>query len=267
VFVRFLSIALLCGSVYAAEVAGVSAADSTSAGLLPVKEPSPDIPLPKQSAYTGKGFTVGIGAGAFDPSEECDGMGVWQGQVDYFYTPWLSGGAEVRFFGGDMDSENSLLYSRYRVFGKFHFAFQSLSFYLSPMVGLETTDISEIRKDLKGRDDDDADEDVDTLSEKSNCEKMFSLDGFTVGIEGGAGWAFSKYVGAFVAVQYEYSFSKAQLLTVTPGLGLNLRSIWGWAQKNTNSLWITLEGGGQRYFNRDVTEWANYLILGFVLGV
>ena len=241
--VRLLSIALLCGAVYAA-----------------------DIPLPKQSAYTGKGFTVGIGAGAFDPSDECDCMGVWQGQADYFYTPWLSGGLEVRFFGGDMDSDNSLLYSRYRIFGKFHLAFQSLSFYLSPMVGLETTDISEIRKDLKGRDDDD-EEDVDTLNEKSNCEKMFSLDGFTVGIEGGAGWSFSKYVGALVAVQYEYSFSKAQLLTVTPGLGLNLRNIWGWAQENTNALWITLEGGGQRYFDRGVTEWANYVILGIVLGV
>ena len=119
-FVRFLSIALLCGSVYAAEVAGVPAADSTSAGPLPAKETTSDIPLPKQSAYTGRGFTVGIGVGAFDPSEECDCMGVWQGQVDYFYTPWLSAGAEVRFFGGDMDSENSLLYSRYRLFGKFH---------------------------------------------------------------------------------------------------------------------------------------------------
>ncbi len=265
-FARFLSIALLCGSVYAAETAGVPAVDSSSAGPLSAKESAPDIPLPKQSAYTGRGFTVGIGAGAFDPSEECDCMGVWQGQMDYFYTPWLSGGAEVRFFGGDMDSENTLLYSHYRVFGKFHLAFQSLSFYLSPMVGLETTDISEIREDVKGHDEEDG-EAVDTLSEKSNCEKMFSLDGFTVGIEGGAGWAFSKYAGALVAVQYEYSFSKAQLLTVTPGLGFNLRSVWDWAQKNTNSLWITLEGGGQRYFNRGVTEWANYLILGIVLGV
>ena len=265
-FVRYAIILLLAGVSLAFAAESADSASVTSQAGRPQERVS-DILLPKQSAYTGKGFTVGIGMGVFDPSAECDCMGVWQGQADYFYTPWLSSGVEVRFFGGDMDSDNSLLYSRYRLFGKFHLAFQRLSFYLSPMIGLETTDISEIRKNVRGDDGEDSELSADSLDEMSNCEKMFSLDGFTVGVEGGAGWAFSKYVGIFAAVQYEYSFSKAQLLTVTPGLGFNLRSFWGWAEKNTHALWITLEGGGQRYYNRDVTEWANYLILGLVLGV
>ena len=87
VFVRFLITLLLAGLSF---VFAQENAVSQSA----VK----DIPLPRQSAYTGRGFAVGLGMGVFDPSDECDCLGVWQGQADYFYTPWLSGGAEVRFF-------------------------------------------------------------------------------------------------------------------------------------------------------------------------
>ena len=49
VFVRFAIILLLAGVSFAFSA---ESADSVS-----------DIPLPKQSAYTGKGFTVGIGMG------------------------------------------------------------------------------------------------------------------------------------------------------------------------------------------------------------
>ena len=251
-FVRFAIILLLAGLSFAFAVS--------------------DIPLPKQSAYTGKGFTVGLGMGVFDPSDECDCLGVWQGQADYFYTPWLSGGAEVRFFGGEMDSESSILYSRYRLFGKLHLAFSRFSVYLSPLVGLETTDISELRQEWRNRSNKDDEAEVDVAKDSTEisttkCEKMFSLDGFTAGLELGMGYAFPKYLGLFGAAHYEHNFSRSQLLTLTPGLGFNLRSVWDWANKNTYSLWITLEGGFQRYFNRGVSDWSKSLVLGFTLGI
>ena len=113
VFVRYAIILLLAGVSFAFSA---ESADSVS-----------DIPLPKQSAYTGKGFTVGLGMGVFDASEKCDCVGIWQGQADYFYTPWFSGGVEVRFFGGEMDSRTSVLYQRYRLSGKFHLIDYSLA--------------------------------------------------------------------------------------------------------------------------------------------
>ena len=261
VFVRFLITLLLAGLSF---VFAQENAVSQSA----VK----DIPLPRQSAYTGRGFAVGLGMGVFDPSDECDCLGVWQGQADYFYTPWLSGGAEVRFFGGEMDSESSILYSRYRLFGKLHLAFSRFSMYLSPLVGLETTDISELRQEWRNRSNKDDEAEVNAVKDSTEnsttkCEKMFSLDGFTAGLEFGMGYAFPKYLGLFGAVHYEHNFSRSQLLTLTPGLGFNLRSVWDWANKNTYSLWITLEGVFQRYFNRGVPDWSKALILGFTLGV
>lgn len=256
-FVRFAIILLWAGLSFAL-------AQEKTASQFAIK----DIPLPKQSAYTGQGFTVGIGAGGFDPSDECDCLGIWQGQMEFFYSPWFSGGVEVRFFGGEMDSETSLLYRRYRMFGKFHLAFSRFSMYLSPLLGLETTDISELRKEWKNRSKKD-DEAVDSTETENvtECQKMFSLDGFSSGVEFGMGYAFSKYAGFFTGVQYEHNFRRSQLLTLTPGLGFNLRSVWDWADKSTYSLWITLEGGFQRYFNRGVSGWNRALILGFTLGV
>ena len=264
VFARYAIILLLAGVSFAF---AAESADSVS-----------DIPLPKQSAYTGKGFTVGIGMGVFDASEKCDCVGIWQGQADYFYTPWFSGGVEVRFFGGEMDSRTSVLYQRYRLSGKFHLSFSNFSMYLSPLVGLETTDISELREQWKNRskdgdDIDDIDDDdeiasvVDSAIRATNCEKMFSLDGFSAGLELGMGYAFPKYLGVFGAVHYEHNFNNSRLLTMTPGLGFNLRSVWDWAQKNTYSLWFTVEGGFQRYFHRGVSDWNRALIFGFTLGI
>ena len=183
----------------------------------------------------------------------------------------FSGGIEVRFFGGEMDSKTSLLYRRYRVFGKFHQNFSNFSMYISPLFGLESTDISQLRKEWRNRSNGSGEEKssviADSTEEVSDCEKMFSLDGFSAGLEGGAGFAFSKYIGAFASAQYEYNFSRSQLLTLTPGLGLNLRNLFDWANKNTYSLWITVEGGFQRYFNRGVPDWNKSVILGFILGV
>ena len=70
---------------------------------------SANIPLPRQSAYLAKGISVGVAGGIFRPSEDCDCLGVWQGQLEYYYSKWVSGGIDVRFFGGDLDSDVRVL--------------------------------------------------------------------------------------------------------------------------------------------------------------
>ena len=47
------------------------------------------IPLPHQTAYLGKGLSVGIGAGLFKASDDCDCLGVWEGQVEYHYKKFI----------------------------------------------------------------------------------------------------------------------------------------------------------------------------------
>ena len=73
------------------------------------------VALPGQSAYTGAGLSIGLAGGVFSPIEDCDCMGSWQGQLEYFYSDLVSGSFEVRFFGGDLDRDKMVMYQRYRI--------------------------------------------------------------------------------------------------------------------------------------------------------
>lgn len=242
--------------------ASLSAADSPSLDGV-------NFPLPRQSAYTGKGMSVGLAAGVFEPTRECDCLGVWQGQGEFFYYPWLSSGMDVRFFGGDLDSDVMVMYQRYRVNIKLFLVGDIFAMYLSPVLGLENTSLSEFRKELRGllADDRPYDDSDDFDEERNPCERMFSLGGFTLGMDMGIGMALGKYFGLTGSLLYEYSFAEAQQLTITPGLAFDLRRVWGFASRKLRSSWISAEVGFQRYFNRGVTSWSKSFILGLQLGL
>ena len=260
-----------------------------------------NIPLPHQSAFLGKGFSVGIGAGLFNASKDCDCLGVWQGQLEFHYKDYITGGFDVRFFGGTLDRDVMLLYQRYRLNTRFHKSFAGADFYIAALLGLESTDLSEFRKEIRegvhkdnpsdsgsvtslnsndGAVADPSAEPVDddgnqnstgntsSSSDKGrNCEKMFSLDGFTLGVEVGMGVVLSRYFGLIGGASYEFNFSWTQLVTFTPGIAFNLHEVWPWANKNLRSTWISFEMVFQRYFNRDVNEWALAGFLGLQFGI
>ena len=237
-----------------------------------------NIPLPRQSAFLGEGLSVGIGAGLFNASKDCDCLGIWQGQLEYHYKEYLTGGFDVRFFGGTLDQDVMLMYQRYRLNVRAHAGFSWIDFYASVLFGLETTDLSEFRKELREgvRKDDaselvsDSTESVDgteTLEDEKSCEKMFSLDGFTLGFEAGMGVIVGPYLGFVGSATYEFNFSWAQLVSFSPGVAFNLHEVWPWANKNLRSTWISFELVFQRYFNRDVNEWAVAGFLGLQFGI
>ncbi|MBR6454193.1 MAG: hypothetical protein IKS97_06435, partial [Fibrobacter sp.] len=125
-----------------------------------------NIPLPRQSAFLGEGLSVGIGAGLFNASKDCDCLGIWQGQLEYHYKEYLTGGFDVRFFGGTLDQDVMLMYQRYRLNVRAHAGFSWIDFYASVLFGLETTDLSEFRKELReGVHKDDASELVSDSTE------------------------------------------------------------------------------------------------------
>ena len=249
------------------------------------KPQSYNIPLPHQSAYLKEGFSVGLGAGLFNASEDCDCLGVWQGQLEYHYRDYVTGGFDVRFFGGTLDRDVMLMYQRYRLNVKFHKSFTVADFYAGAVLGLETTDLSEFRKELKDgvrrnrSDEVDSSKiaELDSLSDASeisqnsvydkNCEKMFSLDGFTLGVEVGMGVTLSRYFGLLGSASYEFNFSWAQLVSFSPGVAFNLHEIWPWGRNNLRSTWVSFEMIFQRYFNRDVNEWAVAGFLGLQFGI
>ncbi len=237
-----------------------------------------NIPLPRQSAFLGEGFSVGIGAGLFNASKDCDCLGIWQGQLEYHYKEYLTGGFDVRFFGGTLDRDVMLMYQRYRLNVRAHAGFSWIDFYASVLFGLETTDLSEFRKELReGVHKDDTHEAVsdstessdgaEMLEDEKSCEKMFSLDGFTIGFEAGMGVIVGPYLGFVGSATYEFNFSWAQLVSFSPGIAFNLHEVWPWANKNLKSTWISFEMVFQRYFNRNVNEWAVAGFLGLQFGI
>lgn len=234
-----------------------------------------NVPLPRQGAYAGRGMSVGLAAGAFDATENCDCLGVWQAQGDFLYFSWLSAGLDVRFFGGDLDNDVMVMYQRYRASAKAFFAGKKFALYLSPVLGLENTSISEFRKELHGKGYDrespdwiPKDSTADSIEVKrKSCEKMFSLDGFSVGVELGGGVNLGRYFGLTGSVLYEYNFVEAMQLTLTPGLAFDLRRVWAWPREKMLSMWVSLEGGFQRYFNRGVDSWSKSVVIGIQLGM
>lgn len=226
------------------------------------------IPLPRQSAYTGYGLVVGLAAGIFNTTKECDCLGVWQGQVEYFYSDWVSAGLDVRFFGGDLDTDMMLRYQRYRTNVHFHFPYKRWSWYVSPVIGFESTDLEDFREEWHNRRNEWWIPGVsrDTVRKVVDCEKMFSLDGLSIGLDVGAGVNLSRYFGATGSVVYEYNFGGAQMLTLSPGIAFNLREVWPWARKSLSASWVSIESGFHRYFNRSVDSWATSVILGTTVG-
>lgn len=240
-----------------------------------VHDDNVNIPLPRQGAYAGRGMSAGLAMGTFAPTKNCDCLGVWQAQGDFLYYSWLSGGIDVRFFGGDLDSDVMVMYQRYRVSAKAFLVKDVFALYISPVFGLENTSISEFRKELHGQGADreaqksnPKDSVGDSLDVKrKSCEKMFSLDGFTVGVELGGGINLGRYFGLTGSALYEYNFLEAQQLTLTPGLAFDLRQVWAWPREKMRSMWLSFEVGFQRYFNRGVDSWAKSAILGIQLGM
>lgn len=264
----FLLIALVFGSSVA------FAADDVDQH---VSEGYESIPLPMQTAYMGVGLSFGLGLGVYDPLEECDCMGAWQAQLEYFYTDWLSGGVDVRFFGGDLDRDAMIIYQRYRLNVRFHLASEKYDLYVEPFMGLENTDISAIRKQVRGKktperhywwEDSDSDEDEEDSVRVENdaCQRLFSLDGFSVGLGLGGGFKLSRLFGLTGGVHVDYTFSKEVLLSVVPGVAFNLREVWPWAKRTLRSTWISFEIGGQKTFNRDIDGFSNTYFLGFQIG-
>ena len=264
----FLLIALVFGA------SAVFAADAVDQHVSKEYE---NIPLPGQTAYMGEGLSFGLSLGVFDPLDGCDCMGAWQSQIEYFYTDWLSGGANVRFFGGDIDRDAMVVYQRYRVNVRLHKVSDKLDLYAEPFMGFENTSISAFRKQVRGQKSPErhywwetttvAEDDEDSVQvENDDCQKLFSLDGFSIGLALGGGYNLTRLLSATGEVHVEYNFSKELLLNIMPGIAFNLREVWPWAKRTLRSTWVSFEIGGQKTFNRGIDGWSNTYFLGFQIG-
>ena len=232
------------------------------------------VPLPGQASYNAEGLTFGMGFGLFVPAHDCDCMGAWQVQMEYFYLHWLSGYGAVRFYGGNLDSDVMVMYQRYSMGARFHLPFNSLDVFMGSVIGFENTSFTEFRKQVSNKSSTKKNHwwkksslaQLDSTETDELCEQSFSLTGFSAGLTLGAGYNISRLFGVTLGSQLEYNFRKDFLLSLVPGVAFNLREVWPWATKTLRSAWISFEIGGQRYINRHKDGWSNTFFLGVQFG-
>lgn len=255
---------LLCCVSYA-ETDDSTKVDSKEARKEAYKASDGGIPLPRQLSYTGKGISIGLGLGYMLPIGDGndDAVAAWRGAGEYFYQPWLSAGTDVLIYGGDIDKDVMLLYSRYRLHTRAHLNLGRFDFFLGPMVWFETTDIDIIREEIEldrasG----------DTLYYHSSVyDDAPDQNGFAVGSELGFGVRLPWHLGAFGEGVYEYSFAGKNIMSYSIGLGFDLRGVSDFFKRNVYAAWITFEATKRHYARDDWENVGKYVFLGINLAL
>ncbi len=222
------------------------------------------IPLPRQAVYQPKGINVGLGMGGLSPSgKSCRNMAVWQGRFEYFYTSQVSAGAALKMYGGNIDKKYALMYQRYHVYARYHFPIsETFTFYLSPIIGFETTNLSRIRSDDESEDSPDA-EDSDTGA----CSDEYSLDGFSAGFDAGMGWKFAPDWGLMSAFVYDYNVSHVRQLAFSTGVAYDVRHSFDFLRSRFLGTWLSFEFQIHHYLGTGSKAWGKSLILGINISI
>lgn len=217
------------------------------------------IPLVRQTAYQSRGMNLGLAAGALRPGgNRCHVLGQWQGTGEFFYWKNMSGGASIRFYGGDVDKNYALMYQRYHLYARWHFPWGSrFDFFLSPVLGFETTNLSKIREDEKDDAGGTAEED-----EKNLCKDEYSLNGFSSGGEAGAGFRISDDWGVYGSAKIDYNMNKVGQVSLTPGIAFNLRNYSDFLKNSFLGSWISLEFQFYHYLDSAGDDWGESGFLG-----
>lgn len=197
------------------------------------------IPLPRQSHYLKKGLQSGMGLGSLSRSG-CQSRFQWQGGAEYSYTRNISGGGAVRLFGGAVDDETSLIYSRYFVHTRFHIQpLSTLDLYLGPFFGFDNTSISAMRDSWETRGDDpDAEADADPSTQ---CSDAYDVNGPGFGWDAGIGWLAHPLFGFTGSNMAEVNFQRKLRLSFSGGFAFNIYAVSPRLQRFVTAGWIHLD--------------------------
>lgn len=105
-------------------------------------DPLPSIPYPHRSLYVPKGILGGIGFGKYQDIRDDQSQFQWQGEVTFFYLPWLSAGAGGRIIAGEPTSTSQNVANRYFILTRAHLRRGPLAVYAGPQIGFENLNLN-----------------------------------------------------------------------------------------------------------------------------
>jgi hypothetical protein len=199
------------------------------------------VPYPNGAIYVSRGLSVSFIGGKHINFGDAQSLFQWQGEVSYFYTPYFSGGAGFRIRAGEPSAITQKVQNRYFLLTRFHKAWKHASIYMGTQLGLDNLNI------LSGVPPKDS-------SIVTVIKQPIRNTNAGLGLDAGAGWAFSKWVGLTLGGNLEYSLVGEESGTLAHGL--NLHALPG----------ISLDLLNCTHTSRDLVQ-AAYLFVEFQAGL
>jgi hypothetical protein len=184
------------------------------------------IPYPNGALYVNQGLNGAFLGGKHRNKGEEQSLFQWQGELGYYYSPHISGGVGFRITAGEpVDNDQAKaqkIFNRYFINLRFHQAWDDLALYVGPQLGVGNLNILT---------DSSSDTTKTAIGNVPFSDKITNTKP-TLGLDAGGGWKFSRYLGATLGGNLEYSLvdeegvgtTNALNLHLNPGLSLDILS-------------------------------------------
>jgi len=216
------------------------------------------IPLSGQSIAQSKGITAGMGVGTLS-SSDCKVLWTWTGQGNYSYNSFISGGAGIRFLGGNLDSANNLINQRYSINVKLTHGNPQYAIFIGPVFAFENTDLNALRKEFSNIGEENPAPDMGT---DTKCRNLYDNIGSSIGYQSGGGFLLTPNWGISVGHNLDLTFQGTLITSLSGAIAFNLRDQFEKFKANTKNLWLSFE------YQASLSESkiANNIIFGISVG-
>ncbi len=147
------------------------------------------IPYPNGSMYLEHGIEGSFSGGWYHNYGDTLGLYQWQGAVEYYYTPWFSGGVGFKMNAGEPSDSTQTVLNRFFLIGRVHKAWNQAAVYTGAQFGFDNLNIS--------------------LQSPSDSVGFFRAPlvetNASFAWEWGLGWKFSRFAGATLGQRIELS--------------------------------------------------------------
>jgi hypothetical protein len=209
------------------------------------------IPLPGQDVSQSKGLNLGIGFGTLKQvNPHCKTLWTWTEQINYFYKDFLSGGGNIKFLGGNLDSANNVINQRYSINAKFINIQPTYAIFAGPTFSFENIDLNDLRI-----------EHHEETANYTECREPFEKISSSIGYQTGIGFLLTPDWGLNFGHSLDFTFKKTYLAYFSSAIAFNLRNRFEKLIENTENFWLSLEYS----FTPSKTS-AHNIILGLVAG-
>jgi hypothetical protein len=216
---------------------------------------SADIPLPKLNIAQEKGAIAGMGIGTMHQAN-CRTLWTWSGYGHYSYNSHFSGGPSIKFFGGNLDSTNSLTSQRYSIEARFKYNQPKYALFAGPIFSFENTSLSVLRKEFSSIGDH-----SDPIA-NTECSDSFAEMGSSIGYQSGAGFLLAPNWAFTAGHNMDLTFKGVIIISFSGALAFNLRDQFEKFIANTKNLWLFAEYSPTMIKNST----THYIIWGLALG-